>query len=323
MSDKTKKSLKRRIFDIIQIGNKDDLISRSFDWFIVAVIILNILTVFLETFDELEGFTTLFRVIEIFTILIFCIEYILRIWTADYLYPGKSELSSRLKFLWSFDGIVDLLTILPFFFLEGFIVFRMLRVVRIFHLFRVNAHYDSFHVITTVLIEKKNQIISSVFIIIVLMLASSLGIYSVEHEAQPEAFSNAFSGIWWSVSTLLTVGYGDIYPVTVIGKIMAILSAFLGVGAVAVPTGIISAGFVEQYTKKQYSDVRFSDLDEVGEVLVDKESAFRGLTVVEADERFNVRILVILRGELTVMPVDDLRIKQNDILIVRSDKIDK
>ena len=104
---------------------------------------------------------------------------------------------------------------------------------------------------------------------------------------------------------------------------MAILSAFLGVGAVAVPTGIISAGFVEQYTKKQYSDVRFSDIDEVEEVLVDRESAFRGLTVVEADERFNVRILVILRGELTVMPVDDLRIKQNDILIVRSDKIVK
>ena len=155
------------------------------------------------------------------------------------------------------------------------------------------------------------------------MLASSLGIYSAEHDAQPGVFKNAFSGIWWSVSTLLTVGYGDIYPVTAIGKIMAILSAFLGVGAVAVPTGIISAGFVEQYTKKQYSDVRFSDLDEVGEVLVDKESVFRGLTVVEADERFNVRILVILRGELTVMPVDDLRIKQNDILIVRGDKIDK
>ena len=157
MSEKTKKPLKRRIFDIIQIGNKDDLISRFFDWFIVIVIILNILTVFLETFDELESFTTLFRVIEIVTIFIFCIEYILRIWTADYLYPKKRGLSAKLRFLWSFDGIVDLLTILPFFFLEGFIVFRMLRVVRIFHLFRVNAHYDSFHVITTVLIEKRTR----------------------------------------------------------------------------------------------------------------------------------------------------------------------
>ncbi|WP_164173739.1 ion transporter [Ruminococcus flavefaciens] len=323
MSDKTRKSAKKRIFDIIQIGNRNDLPSLLFDYFIVAVILLNITIVFLGTFDELSDYSTLFRAVETVTVGVFCIEYILRIWTADLLYPKKSPMGARLRFLRSFDGIVDLLTILPFFFLSGFIVFRMLRVVRILHLFRVNAHYDSFHVITTVLVEKKNQIISSVFIIIVLMLASSLGIYSAEHDAQPGVFKNAFSGIWWSVSTLLTVGYGDIYPVTAIGKIMAILSAFLGVGAVAVPTGIISAGFVEQYTKKQYSDVRFSDIDEVGEVLVDKESAFSGLTVVEADERFNVRILVILRGELTVMPVDDLRIKQNDILIVRSDKIVK
>ncbi|PWJ15403.1 ion transporter [Ruminococcus flavefaciens] len=323
MSEKTKKPLKRRIFDIIQIGNKDDLISRFFDWFIVIVIILNILTVFLETFDELESFTTLFRVIEIVTIFIFCIEYILRIWTADYLYPSKRGLSAKLKFLWSFDGIVDLLTILPFFFLEGFIVFRMLRVVRIFHLFRVNAHYDSFHVITTVLIEKKNQIISSVFIIIVLMLASSLGIYSVEHEAQPEAFSNAFSGIWWSVSTLLTVGYGDIYPITVIGKLMAICIAFLGVGVVAIPTGIISAGFVEQYTKNQHSDVRFSDINEVGEILIDKNSEFKGMRVSEASEKYNMRILVILRGDLTVVPMDELKMRQNDILIVKSEKLVK
>lgn len=323
MSEKAKKPLKKRIFDIIQIGNKDDFISRFFDWFIVIVIILNILTVFLETFDELAGLQTLFNVIEIVTISIFCIEYILRIWTADYLYPDEKGLTARWKFLCSFDGIVDLLTILPFFFLDGFIVFRMLRVVRIFHLFRVNAHYDSFHVITTVLSEKKNQIISSVFIIIVLMLASSLGMYSVEHDAQPEAFKNAFSGIWWSVSTLLTVGYGDIYPITVIGKLMAICIAFLGVGVVAIPTGIISAGFVEQYTKNQHSDVRFSDINEVGEILIDKKSEFKGMRVQEAAEKYNMRILVILRGELTVIPVDDLKMKQNDILIVKSEKLVK
>lgn len=323
MADVKKKTLKRRIFDIIQIGNKDDLISRSFDWFIVTIIILNILTVFLDTFEELAGLKPLFRTIEAVTVAVFCVEYILRIWTADMLYPEKKGIKAQLRFLHSFDGIVDLLTILPFFFLDGFIVFRMLRVVRILHLFRVNVHYDSFHVITSVLVEKKNQIFSSVFIIIVLMLASSLGIYSAEHEAQPEAFSNAFSGIWWSVSTLLTVGYGDIYPITVIGKIMAILIAFLGVGVVAIPTGIISAGFVEQYTKKQYSDARFSDLSDVGEVLVDEISPFNGMSVMEANEKYNIRILVILRGELTVVPNGMLKIKKNDIIIVKTDKLIK
>ena len=323
MSDTSKKTLRKRIFDIIQIGNRDDFISRFFDFFIVTVIVLNILTVFLGTFDELESFYPAFKVVEAFTVAVFSIEYILRIWTADFLYPNKGKAAARLRFLRSFDGIVDLFTILPFFFLSGFIVFRMLRVVRIFHLFRVNAHYDSFHVITTVLSEKKNQIISSVFIIIVLMLASSLGIYSAEHDAQPEVFSNAFSGIWWSVSTLLTVGYGDIYPITVIGKIMAICIAFLGVGVVAIPTGIISAGFVEQYTKNQHSDVKFHDITEVGEILVDRSSVFYGLAVHEASEKFNVKILVILRGDMTIVPLDDVKIKKNDILIVRSEKIVK
>lgn len=323
MSEVKKKSKKRRIFDIIQIGNKDDIISRSFDWFIVAVIILNILTVFLMTFEELSGLSTLFNIIETVTVLVFCVEYALRIWTADLLYPNKSRLAARLKFLRSFDGIVDLLTILPFFFLSGFIVFRMLRVVRIFHLFRVNAHYDSFHVITSVLTEKRNQIISSVFIIIVLMLASSLGIYSAEHEAQPEAFRNAFSGIWWSVSTLLTVGYGDIYPVTVIGKIMAICIAFLGVGVVAIPTGIISAGFVEHYTKNQHSDVRFSDMNEVGEVLVEKGNKLCGKTVGEISTLYNMRIIVILRAEDMIVPMVDTVIRIKDILVVKSEKIVK
>ena len=317
MSEKTKKPLKRRIFDIIQIGNKDDLISRFFDWFIVIVIILNILTVFLETFDELESFTTLFRVIEIVTVFIFCIEYILRIWTADYLYPKKRGLSAKLRFLWSFDGIVDLLTILPFFFLEGFIVFRMLRVVRIFHLFRVNAHYDSFHVITTVLIEKKNQIISSVFIIIVLMLASSLGIYSVEHEAQPEAFSNAFSGIWWSVFTLLTVGYGDIYPVTLAGRIFGIIITFLGVGMVAIPTGILSAGFVEQYTRvkslsaySEDNDIRFVRLE------IPESHPWSGKQVSSLPLPPGLILAIIQRKSQVIVPHGDSQILPGDNLIL-------
>lgn len=136
--------------------------------------------------------------IELITILIFCVEYLMRIWTADCLYPDKAKGKAVLKFLLSYDGVIDLLTILPFFFLSGFVAFRMLRVVRIFNLFRINTQYDSFNVITTVLYDKKNQILSSVFIILVLMLSSSLCMYGAEHEVQPDQFKNAFSGIWWS-----------------------------------------------------------------------------------------------------------------------------
>ena len=164
--------MKKKVFNIIQIGDKSNRLSRLFDIFIAIVICANILVTFLQTFDELAFLFPAFHVIEVITILIFCVEYILRIWTADYLYPDKSEFRSRLRFLISFDGIIDLLTILPFFFLSGMVIFRMLRVARIFHLFRLNARYDSFNVITTVLYEKRNQIISSVFIVLILMLAS-------------------------------------------------------------------------------------------------------------------------------------------------------
>lgn len=314
---------KKRIFDIIQIGNRYDVPSRAFDMFIVATILVNILTLFLDSFDEMADHHHFFRICEGITVLIFAIEYALRIWTSEFLYPKKSRISAVLRFLRSFDGIVDLLTILPFFFLDGFIVFRMLRVVRIFHLFRVNARYDSFHIITSVLIEKKNQILSSVFIIIVLMLASSLGIYNVEHEAQPEVFRNAFSGIWWSVSTLLTVGYGDIYPITVVGRLMAICIAFLGVGVVAVPTGIISAGFVEQYTKKQNSDVKLKDVSKIGEVLVKRDSIFCNKTVSEAEFELSTRIYMIIRDDLSIIAYENIKIKVGDILFLKADNIEK
>ena len=247
----------------------------------------------------------------------------LRLWTADLLYPEYPPGKARLKFLTSFDGVIDLMTILPFFFLSGFIVFRMLRVVRIFRLFRINSQYDSFNVITTVILEKKNQILSSIFIILILMLASSLGMYNAEHEAQPDVFKNGFSGIWWSVSTLLTVGYGDIYPITTVGKIMAIFIAFLGVGAVAVPTGIISAGFVEQYTKKQYSDISFTDIKEIGEIIADEENGLSGITVGQASADFDLHIYVILRGELTVVASESIKIQKGDVLVAGSKKIVK
>ena len=311
---------KKRIFDIIQIGSKYDVPSRAFDIFISAVIILNIVVMFLETFDELSALRGALKVTEYVTILIFCAEYALRLWTAELLYPGKSRGRAVIKFMLSFDGIVDLLTILPFFFLDGFVIFRILRVVRIFHLFRLNAQYDSFGIIAKVLKAKKNQIFSSVFIIIILMCASSLGIYGAEHDAQPEAFRNAFSGIWWSMATLLTIGYGDIYPVTFAGKLLAIITGFLGVGAVAIPTGIISAGFVEHYTKEEHSDRRFVNIKEVGEVLVDDKSELKGLSPDELDSAFGIKLYMLIRGELTIVPTDNLRIQSGDILIIRTEK---
>ncbi|MCH5255173.1 MAG: ion transporter, partial [Lachnospiraceae bacterium] len=303
MNNMINEKKKKRIFDIIQIGKKDDFISRAFDFFIVTAIVVNIAVLFLETFDAAAEYLSVLRMIELITIIIFGIEYLLRIWTAEYLYPDKSKGKAVLRFLVSFDGIVDLCTILPFFFLSGFIAFRMLRVVRILHLFRINAYYDSINVITSVLVEKKNQLISSIFIILVLMMAASLCMYSAEHEVQPEVFENAFSGIWWSTSTILTVGYGDIYPVTILGQIMAIVISFLGVGAVAIPTGIISAGFVERYTQIQNQNKPRAVKGTVS-VTVDETSPFVGRSVKTVEEQYQIDIVVFIREGAVIVPVD-------------------
>lgn len=243
--------IRKRIFSIIQIGNKEDVPSTAFDYFIVVVIFLNLAATFMSTFDTLSTFMPVISVVELITTIIFTIEYILRLWTADFLFPRDKMIWSVLRFVVSFYGIIDLLTFLPyylpFFFPAGAVAFRIFRVVRIFRLFKINAQSDAFTVIMNVLKNKKWQLMSSMVLILIFMLASSLCMYSLEHEAQPDSFQNAFSGIWWAVSTLLTVGYGDIYPVTVMGQLLGIIIAFLGVCMVAIPTGIISAGFVEEY----------------------------------------------------------------------------
>ena len=314
---------KEKLFKIITIGSREDIPSRIFDLFLVVLILTNVLLTFLMTFKYFDPYYGIFHQIEIATLILFTIEYILRIYTSDLLYPDKTKGRAVIKFLLSFDGIVDLLTILPLVPFAGFVAFRILRVVRIFHLFRINATYDSFNVIAQVISEKKRQIASSVLIIFIFMLASSLGMYSAEHDTQPEAFANAFSGIWWSVSALLTVGYGDIYPMTVWGKILGIFVAFLGVGLVAIPTGIISAGFVEQYNLSTSMGKKMIDTGSIGEILIDNKSEFVGKSIREITKDKTVEVLLVIRDNLHIVPTPTLVLKPKDIVVIKSDRVEK
>ncbi len=249
----TQGRIKKRVYDIIQIGNVGDVPSRLFDIGITIVILASLAASIMSTYSELRSYSGIIDAVELVSVIIFTVEYILRLWTSDILFPGKTRAAALFAFGFSASGIVDLLTFFPYYlpiiFPAGAVAFRVFRVIRIFRLFKINSRYDAFSVILDVIDEKKKQIFSSVVMVLILMIASSLCMYSLEHEAQPEVFKNAFSGIWWSASTLLTIGYGDIYPITVGGRIMAIVISFLGVGMVAIPTGIISAGFVESYTR--------------------------------------------------------------------------
>ncbi len=314
---------RKRIAEIIQIGHTNDIPGKIFDIFIALVIFVNLFVTIYSTFDEaLPHITTLYS-IEGITVAIFILEYILRLWTADYAYPRKTRLQSIWAYASSFFGVIDLITILVFFlpFLSaGVVVFRMLRVIKIFHLFKANRYNDSFNVISAVLKEKKDQIFSSVFIIVVLMIASSLFMYSIENEAQPEVFQNAFSGIWWAASTLLTIGYGDIYPVTTLGRIAGIVISFLGVGLVAIPTGIISAGFVEQHTKMrtkqsymEEANVRFVTLK------VTEGHQFENKHIREINIPTGLIISVVIRDDEALLPKGDMLLHRGDKIVLAAE----
>ena len=318
---------RKRLFEIIEIGLPGDVASQVYDAFNILSIVINLVVSVMYTFDDLHAkFGPWLVTVEAITVAFFALDYCLRLWTAKFLRPSLSEPKAVLRYVFSFSGLVDLLSFLPYylpvFFPSGAVAFRMFRVARVFRLFRVNAYYDSLGVITQVISSKRQQLFSSVFILLVLMLASSLCMYSLEHEAQPQVFTNAFSGIWWSVSTLLTIGYGDIYPVTTMGKIFSIFITFLGVGMVAIPTGIISAGFVDQYTRiKRISE--YADEDEVHfiRVALTEHDSWSGKTIQQLGLPHGVIVVAIQRGHEVVVPRGSVELMADDVLVLGAESV--
>ncbi len=319
--------IRKRIYRIITIGYTDDVPSRLFDAVIAVSILLNLFIIFFETFESSAKYIGLLNIIEFVTIVIFTVEYILRLMTADFEKPGRRSYAAALvAFIFSLYGLIDLVSFLPYWLAfvfpaasipAGAVAFRMLRVVRILRLFRVNRYYDAFNVITEVLKEKKNQIASALFIILMMVMAASIIMYSLEHAAQPDQFKNAFSGIWWAVSTLLTVGYGDIYPITPAGRFVGIILAFCGVGIVAVPTGIISAGFVQQYTKiKDLTGT--SDEYPVDHLAIDitKGHGWIGQKIKELNLIEGTIVFALIRDREPLIPKKDTVIEEGDRVIM-------
>ncbi len=316
---------RKRLFEILEVGNDLDHVSRAYDFINAFSIIINLTVSIMYTYADMKAkHGEWLLVIEEITVAFFALDYILRLFTARFLYVDEkdlTELQAVRKYMFSFMGIVDILSFLPYylpiFFPAGTVAFRMIRIVRIFRLFRINAYYDSFSVITEVIYGKRQQLISSVFIIVILMLGSSLCMYSLENEAQPEVFSNAFSGIWWAASTLLTVGYGDIYPVTTMGKVFGILITFLGVGMVAIPTGIISAGFVDQYSniKKRNEYGYEADMHFI-KIQIQERDDWCGKRIADLNLPAGVIVAIIKRADEVLIPRGDVVLEANDLLVI-------
>ena len=248
------KAIKKRTHEILEVSRPNDKASRAVDIGLMCLILINVALIIADTFDLPPHAVKIGGIVETISVVIFTIEYILRLWVADLSYPELPPFRARLKYIRSFAAVIDLVSLLPSFISAmsaNFMILRMLRVLRLLRAFKLNRYTHALHDIGEVFRKKASQLISSMLVVSFLMVISSVLMYDAEHEAQPEVFDNALSGLWWAIATLTTVGYGDIYPVTAIGRVMSAIIALLGIGLVAVPTGIITAGFSEHISQKQ------------------------------------------------------------------------
>lgn len=250
--------IKRGVFDVIQPSaaatGRRRVVSGIFDSTIMALIVFSVLSVFICTFKIPDWLFRILIRIEFVSIIIFTVEYALRIWTANLLYPELNPIRARIRYITSPMAIIDLISILPFlvpvFHTYNLVGVRVFRLVRLLRIFKLNRYSDALTAIGEVFRKKAQQMVASVFFVFMILILASLLIYYAEHDAQPGQFENAFSGLWWAVATLTTVGYGDIYPITPLGRILGAIIALLGIGVVAVPTSILSAGFMEVLEKE-------------------------------------------------------------------------
>ena len=239
-------SVKERVYHYIEPNYEP---GRIVDIVIITIILLNIVALILETVKPIYNLHhNAFRLFETFSLTLFSIEYLVRLWVITAESKYSRPIAGRVRFIFSPLALVDLLAILPFFLPIFGVDMRFIRVVRILRIFRVVklARYSrALRLLGQVVIERKEELISIFFVLLTLLVVSSSLMYFAEHDDQPDVFPNIPATMWWSVVTLTTVGYGDTYPVTAIGQTIAAIIAILGIGMFALPAGILGAGFVD------------------------------------------------------------------------------
>ena len=230
------------------------LAERIFEVLLVIIITLNIAAITLDSMPTMHNrYNGLFYRFEIFSVIFFTLEYIGRVYSIVEKQKFKSPIKGRIKYMLTPMAIIDLLAFLPFYLIFLPVDLRFLRIVRLmtlFRMFKIARYMKALDIFKKVISERKEQLILSIlFIVFVLIIISSI-MYYVERETQPQAFSSIPATMWWGVSTLTTVGYGDMVPVTSLGKILGGLFSIVGVGLFALPAGILSSGFYEVFHQK-------------------------------------------------------------------------
>lgn len=250
------KNFKKRIYSIIEKTGTKDKWNKIFNIFILSLISINVISIILETEKAIYKIhSKTFYIIEIVSVIIFSIEYLLRLYVCTEDKKFSHPIKGRIKFIFTFYPLIDLIAILPFFLPMLFVIdlrfIRIIRYLRIFRIFKLGKYSSSFRILKNVIKDKLDELGVILFTIFLLLIISSTLIYYAEHNAQPEIFSSIPASIWWGIVTLTTVGYGDLYLVTVFGKIIGSFVAIMGIGLFALPTGILASGFSEELDKRK------------------------------------------------------------------------
>jgi len=249
-------AVKKRVFDVLNVADRGDVTSRVVDLLIMTLILLNVIAVILETVESIAvKYSTLLHAFDTFSVAVFTVEYLVRIWacTTDPRYADP--LVGRARFAMRPMILIDLLAILPFY-LPAFIpmdlrAMRVLRMFRLLRVFKLARYSSAMQQLGHVLHRQKEELLVGMFVMLIMLLFASSLMYVVEHEVQPEAFGSIPEAMWWAVATLTTVGYGDVTPITAAGRLLAGAIAMIGVGMFAMPAAILAQGFAEEWQDKR------------------------------------------------------------------------
>ncbi len=245
--------VRKTLYRVLERSNRVDKAGRLVDIGLIILISLNVISVTLETVDWIHlRYITSFQFFEVFSVAIFTIEYLLRIWSCVEADPNQPALGQRLRYMASPLAIIDLLAFAPFY-LAFFVTIdlRFLRVLRLLRIFKLTRYSSAMTMLLDVLREEANAFFAGLFILLVLLILAASGAYLVEHGAQPEKFGSIPDAMWWAIATLTTLGYGDVTPITPLGKLFGAVVAVTGIGMAALPAGILASGLADQLRRKR------------------------------------------------------------------------
>jgi len=245
--------IKKRTYEILEKAEDGDVPSIIFDVFIVVLILLNVITATAASFESVANSYPIFlHRFEVFSIVVFTIEYILRVWTAVYKYSNTKI--PRIRYIFSFSALIDLAAILPFYlpFVTGLDLrfLRILRILRMFRIFKLGRYTESMATIGKVLKKEKEKLVTTIILTIIMIFIAATIMYYAEHTAQPDVYPNIIETTWWAIATFTTVWYGDFFPITLAGKICGGIISLLGIMLIALPSGILCSGFMAELYKE-------------------------------------------------------------------------